>query len=506
MLKVYDSFAKAQDSLTCWASIVDTQAKVISWNKTAEKISGYSREEVLGHSGIWERLYPDPEYRAYIFSEGMEIIKEGIINRETMIVAKDGKKKNISWHSNYLVDESGKVKGVVALGADVTEQREIEEQVQLKQKMDGLARLAGNIAHDFNNIFSIIQGYVELSLERMDYSDPGREDLLEIVDAVERGSGLTNQLLAFSKHQMMEPIALDLNKIVREMNQLIKRTLGEKIELTQNLAPELPTIQADPSQIQQVILNLAMNAREAMPEAGKFTVSTSLAKIGYPQIRARPFVSPGEYILLAISDTGPGVSPELKEKIFEPFLSTKAGKVGLGLSSVYGIISQHNGYIWVESEPGKGTAFKIFLPTSGKPAEIPRPKKTALDLPKGSEVILLVEDDDHMRALAVRILRNLGYTVIESNHPKEALQILEQYPEPVQLLLTDVEMPEMNGAELADQALKIRTGLKVLYFSGYSLAYLLDKKILKPDSPLLAKPFSMRSISQKVREILNKKK
>jgi len=506
LLKTYDSFMRVQDSLTLVAIIVDNQANVISWNKTAERVTGYSREEVIGHSKAWEWLYPDPEYRKYIFELGTRIIQEGIVNRETIIVAKDGKKKNISWHSNMLINEHGEMKGIVALGADVTEQRNVEEQIRLKEKMDGMARLAGLIAHDFNNTFSIIQGYVELALEQMDYNDPTRGDLLEIVGAIEQGSALTSQLLAFSKRQIINPISLDLNLLIRQMSQVLKRTLGEQIEVVANLSEEIPTINADPNQIQQMILNLAVNAHEAMPKSGKFTISTSLSKIEYSRSRVQPFVEPGDYVLLSASDTGPGISPEVKEKIFEPFFTTKEGKLGFGLSTVYGIVNQHNGYIWIDSEPKKGTTFRIYLPISGKPAEFSRPKKPVLELPKGQESILLVEDNDQMRALAVRILRNLGYTVIETNNPKEALQILLQYPDPVHLLLTDVDLPLMTGAELAEQVLKIRPDLKTLYFSGYSIDYLVDKKMLKPGSPLLAKPFSMRSLSQKVREVLDQKK
>ncbi len=507
LLKRYDSMTKIHDRLSCWVNVLDEKGNVISWNKAAEQISGYQRQEVLGHGKIWEWLYPDPQYHKEVFSKAMEIIRgKSVQNLETTIVTKDGRKRIISWQSNNLVDDKGRVKGSVALGADVTDQKAMDEQTRLQEKMEGMARLSGNIAHTFNNTFSIIQGYVELVLERMDYNAPGREDLLEIVEAVERGSALTNQLLAFSKHQILEPISIDLNQIISAMGQVLHRALGDKIQLIQNLDPRLPTIQADPNQIQQVILNLALNAREEMPEGGKFSLSTALSQIEYAHIRAHPFVSPGEYILLTASDSGQGISPRLKEIIFEPFLTTRADRAGLLLSTVYGIVNQHNGYIWVESESGKGTAYLVYLPVSGKPAQMPAPKKDGPELPKGSEAILLVEDDDYMRTLAVRVLRNLGYTVIESGNPIEALQILKQYPKPVNLLLSDVEMPQMNGAQLAEQSLKIRPNLKVLYFSGYSLAYLVDKKILKPDSPLLAKPFSLRSLSQKVREILNKKK
>jgi len=508
LIRKYDSYSKIQDSLSCIAILVDNQARILSWNRVAEKVLGYKRKEVLGNNKIWEWLYPEPAYREEIFKKGEELIRsQELANYESTVVTRDGSKKVISWHGNQLKDESGRVRAVLALGSDVTEQKRIEEQVRLKEKMDGLARLAGRIAHDFNNTLSIIRGYVDLILEQVDLDASFREDLLEIADAIERGSAYTNQLLTFSRNQFLEPIILDLNKSIREMTQAIKRTLADKIELILILSKNLPTIKADPRQIQQVILNLALNAREAMPEGGKFTIATSIAKIEYSPAGSSPlaFMSPGDYVVLSVSDTGPGLEPELKERLFEPFITTKWRKTGFGLAEVYGIVTQHNGHIQVESGPGKGTIFQIYLPVSGKPVEVKKPKPVGIELPRGKESILLVEDDDNMRSLAVRILRNLGYRVIETNNPGEALQILEQYPEPIDLLLTDVEMPVMTGAQLAEKALKLKPYLKVLYFSGYSMDYLLDKKILQPCSSLVAKPFSIRSLSQKVREILNKK-
>ncbi len=500
----YDSYKTIIDNAVIWIDLLDEKGNVVFWNRAAERISGYSREEVLGHNKIWEWLYPDKEYREEIFAKAMAIIRGEVVeNLETVITTKDGRKRVIWWHSNNLQDEKGKIIGSIALGADVTELKKIEEQLRLANKMQGLGRLAGGIAHDFNNILSIVKGYTDLILENIPYDSPVREDLLEISEASERGAQLTRQLLAFSKRQTLEKISLDLNETITSMERMLRRILGEDINLVLNLEEELPPVNADPSQIEQVIFNLVINAREAMPGGGTLTISTSLTRIDYSYIREHPYAKPGDYVLLAVSDTGVGMSPEVRERIFEPFFSTKPEGVGFGLSMVYGIVNQHNGYIWVYSEPELGTTFKVYLPPSGEPAEKRKPREESLEIPAGNEAIILMEDERAVRALGVRILRQLGYRVFEAQEPEDALLILEKYPEEINLLITDVIMPRINGVELAEKARKIRPELKVLFISGYPMEQINNHGILKLEENLLEKPFSARSLAQKVRKILD---
>jgi PAS domain S-box-containing protein len=506
LAQVYDAYDKLYGSQAFWIDIVDNQGKVIFWNQGAEKISGYNREEVMGRSEVWEKLYPDPEYRRELFAKGKNFLKgEQVHNLETTVTTKDGKKKIISWHSNNLLDASGKYVGLIGIGIDVTERRRIEEQERLAQKMEGLARLAGGVAHDFNNMLSIIQGYLEMTLEAMDYADPLRENLLEIADAVERGAKLTNKLLAFSRRQVMEPISYDLNRSIKDMSRVFKRMLGDDIKLVLNLGENIPPIKADPVHIEQCLLNLVMNAKDAMGNFGTLAISTSLAQISHPGLLNPNLAKPGDYVLLSVADSGKGFPPTLKDRIFEPFFSTSEDKPGLGLATVYGTIKQHGGYIWVDSETGRGTTCHIYLPISQEPVEEPRQKELKTEMPLGVESILLVEDDVHLLTLSARILRRLGYTVFEANNPGEALLILEKYPENIHLMLTDIIMPKMNGIELSKKAIELRPSLKVLYVTGHPLTDLADQAPGQFAKNFLVKPFSSRTLAQTVREILDQK-
>ena len=506
LAQVYDAYDKLYGSQAFWIDIVDNQGKVIFWNQGAEKISGYNREEVMGRSEVWEKLYPDPEYRRELFAKGKKFLKgEQVHNLETTVTTKDGKKKIISWHSNNLLDASGKYVGLIGIGIDVTERRRIEEQERLAQKMEGLARLAGGVAHDFNNMLSIIQGYLEMTLEAMDYADPLRENLLEIADAVERGAKLTNKLLAFSRRQVMEPISYDLNRSIKDMSRVFKRMLGDDIKLVLNLGENIPPIKADPAHIEQCLLNLVMNAKDAMGNFGTLAISTSLAQISHPGLLNPNLAKPGDYVLLSVADSGKGFPPTLKDRIFEPFFSTSEDKPGLGLATVYGTIKQHGGYIWVDSETGRGTTCHIYLPISQEPVEEPRQKELKTEMPLGVESILLVEDDVHLLTLSARILRRLGYTVFEANNPGEALLILEKYPENIHLMLTDIIMPKMNGIELSKKAIELRPSLKVLYVTGHPLTDLADQAPGQFAKNFLVKPFSSRTLAQTVREILDQK-
>ena len=476
--------------------------KVFFWNDGAELITGYSRQEVVGNSNIFEWMYPDPEYRTVVLQKSVEIAKQEL--RESLITTirrKDGKLKTLSWNSVALPQGMGNL----VVGIDVTERKKIEDQERLTQKMDSLTRLAGGIAHYFNNMLSIIQGYLELTLEEMDYGDPLRENLLEVSEATERGAKLTNQLLTFSKHQIIEPISYDINKSIQDMSRIFKRILGDEVNLVLNLGKDLPAIKADPAQIEQCLLNLVMNARDSMGSFGTLAVTTSLIKLDYSYIQTHYLAKPGDYVLISVADSGKGMAPEVKDRIFEPFFSTKEGSMGLGLATVYGMIHQLEGHIAVDSEPDRGTTFNIYLPASQKPIEKPRQKEQKLEMPQGKESILLVEDNSQLLALAARIMRRLGYTVFEANNAEEALMVMEKYPAPIDLLLTDVIMPGLNGIELAKRALKIQPALKVLFITGHPLDEVADKTILAHGANVLIKPFPARTLAQKVREILDQK-
>jgi CheY-like chemotaxis protein len=322
---------------------------------------------------------------------------------------------------------------------------------------------------------------------------------------MDRGAKLTNQLLAFSKRQLIEPISYDINRSIKDMSRVFKRAVGDDVNLVLNLGENVPPVKADPVHIEQCLLNLVMNAREAMSGFGTLAISTSVAKIGASYITTQGVIAPGDYVLISVADTGKGMNMEVKNRIFEPFFSTREGAAGLGLASVYGIISQHNGYIWGDSEPKQGTTFNIYMPISKEPAEQPRQKETKMEMPLGTESILLVEDDIHLLALSARILRRLGYTVFEAANPSEALLILEKYPAPLQLLLTDIMMPKMNGIELSKRALSFKPDLKVLYVTGHPLTDLTDEAPPEHAANLLIKPFKARALAQKVREILDHK-
>ncbi len=388
---------------------------------------------------------------------------------------------------------------------DVTEQRRLEQQLRQAQKMEAVGRLAGGIAHDFNNLLMVISGYCEFLLERIG-SDPAlRGPAQEIANASNRATSLTRQLLAFSRKQMLTPKVLDLNEVVTENLKMLNRLIGEDIDLVMVPGTELGAVKADPGQIEQVIMNLAVNARDAMPRGGRLTIETSNVTLDADYARFHAPVSPGEYIMLAISDTGQGMDVETQNHIFEPFFTTKGHKgTGLGLSTVYGIIKQSGGYIWVYSESGKGTSFKIYLPrvsATGETIDVQQHESAAVEV--GHETILVVEDELNLRRLARQYLEKQGYTVLEAADGSAAITISSSYPGPIHLLLTDVIMPGMNGKELAQRLTSLRPETRVLYMSGYTENVIGHNGTLDNGVTLLPKPFTLPALRSKVREVLN---
>jgi len=389
---------------------------------------------------------------------------------------------------------------------DVTERRALEQQLQQSQKMEAVGRLAGGIAHDFNNLLMVISGYSEFLLERLGSEPALRSPAQEIASAAERASSLTRQLLAFSRKQMLAPKMLDLNSVVTENVRMLKRMIGEDIDLVMIPAGQLGQVRADSGQIEQVIMNLAVNARDAMPSGGKLTIETSNVTLDEEYARTHTPVPAGEYVMLAISDTGMGMDSETQSHIFEPFFTTKGPKgTGLGLSTVYGIVKQSGGYIWVYSEPGKGTTFKIYLPRVAGAGESVAPavaRPAAARAEPGAETILLVEDEANLRYLAKQFLEKLGYKVIEAADGAVAMQIVVAHEGMIHLLLTDVIMPGMNGRELAQRVAEIRPNIKVLYMSGYTENVIGHNGTLDAGVHLLQKPFNLRDLKDRVREVL----
>jgi nitrogen-specific signal transduction histidine kinase len=384
--------------------------------------------------------------------------------------------------------------------------RRSEQQFRQSQKMEAIGRLAGGIAHDFNNLLTGITGYSELLLNSLKPEDPMRGNLEEIRKAAARAASLTHQLLAFSRQQVLRPVILDLNALLANLHKMLRRLIGEDIELVTLLGPGLGRVKADRGQMEQVIMNLVVNARDAMPEGGRLILETANEELDEAYARTHPPTEPGSYVMLAISDTGCGMGPDTLARIFEPFFTTKEqGKgTGLGLSTVYGIIKQSDGYIWAYSEPGQGTTFKVYLPqvqgeVSVEAETVPAP----VELPLGSETVLLVEDEDSVRNLVRTILRKNGYTVLEARHGAEALRVAIQHTGPIHLMLTDVVMPLMSGRQLAERLAPLRPDMKVMYMSGYTDQAIVHHGVLEPGTIFLQKPFTPNSLACKVREVLD---
>jgi PAS domain S-box-containing protein len=382
-----------------------------------------------------------------------------------------------------------------------------EQQLRQSQKLEAIGQLAGGVAHDFNNLLTAINGYSSLALQRLDNNHPVRGYLEEVKKAGDRAANLTRQLLAFGRKQMLQPLALNLNDVVADMSKMLRRLIGEDIQFTAKFDPELKRIKADPGQIEQVLVNLVVNARDAMPQGGHLTIETANIEVDRDYAGKHFGVQPGSYVMLAISDTGTGMSEEIKARIFEPFFTTKEkGKgTGLGLSTVYGIVKQSGGNIWVYSEPGRGTSFKVYLQqfeATSDPLEKPVPELVAQG---GSETILLVEDEDVVRGLARKILEQSGYSVLDARNGADAIRISGEHSDPIHLLLTDVVMPELSGKEIAERLTLQRPGTRVLFMSGYTDQAIVHHGVVDADVEFIQKPFTPGALARKVRAVLDRK-
>ncbi len=476
---------------------------IVYVNDAFERLTGYTREEVLG---MQPGLITGSEADQRVIENMAAAIREGRPGREEMTRRrKDGTEWRAEMDVVPILDERGGIRNFVAIERDVTERRRLEEQLRHSQKMEAVGMLAGGIAHDFNNLLTAMLGYSELLLSRIRPGEESRHEVEEIHRAAERAASLTRQLLAFSRSQVLQPRVISLNRLVDGMQDMLHRLLGEEIGIETRLDPALGSVQADPDQMEQVLLNLAVNARDAMPRGGTLRIETSNEEVEGPGAAPRPPLEPGAFVVLRVTDSGTGMDAATRAHIFDPFFTTKdVGRgTGLGLSTVYGIVKQSGGAIRVESEPGRGSAFTIHLPrVDGVPAA-GAPEERPVAGSGGRETILLVEDEPAVRVLAREALRERGYTVLEAGDGEEAITLAERHPEEIHLLLTDVVMPRLRGRALADRLKAARPRLKVLFISGYPDETIAQHGVLEPGVPFLEKPFAPGTLLQRVRQVLD---
>src|SRR5438034_1126981 len=483
---------------------LDPASTVLSWNRAAEALYGWQAKEVIGRP--LPTIGQDLEDHARLRDRVLR--GEALRGVEVTRRRKDGTLVNISLSVAPLHDAAGQVTGMLSLAADVTEMRQLEVQYRQAQKMEAVGRLAGGIAHDFNNLLTAIIGTTALVLEDLGLESRARLDIQEIEKAAKRAAGLTRQLLIFSRQQVLEPRALDLNALVGNLEKMLHRLIGEDVELRTKPAAGLGAVRADPGQLEQAIVNLVVNARDAMPKGGRLTIETADIELDRRYVAAHVPTQPGPYVLLAISDTGVGRDGATTARLFEPFFTTKEpGRgTGLGLATVYGIVKQSGGDIWAYSELGHGTTFKIYLP---RVAEAPAAPESTTGHPptaRGSETVLVVEDQEEVRQLTKRVLEARGYAVLAARNGAEALEIVARHPTRIHLMITDVVMPGMNGRELAELACARRSDLKVLYVSGYTGEAVLQHRLLEPGVAFLQKPFTPDVLARKTREVLDNTK
>jgi hypothetical protein len=474
-----------------------------------ERLTGYGPREIngVGLNGLVVRV-TDTAGRSVAIEKrewARQIEQLGEFHADYQVRTKNGELRWLADHSFPWRDGQGRLLGAVGTLMDITARKELEAQLNQSQKMEAIGRLAGGVAHDFNNLTTAILGYSELMLRRLGPDDPLRRHVAEVTRAAERAAGLTRQLLAFSRKQLLQPRVLDVAEVLEHSRSLLERLIGEDVELITRGEPGVGRVKADPVQLDQVILNLAVNARDAMPRGGRLVLEASNADLDEDYAHEHVTVRPGRYVMLAVSDTGHGMDKETQQRIFEPFFTTKdKGKgTGLGLSTVYGIVQQSGGYVWVYSEVGRGTTFKIYLPRVEDEADPPEPVAGPVATrAEASETLLLVEDEASVRELLRELLETAGYSVLEASGPAEALQIVESRPQPIQLLITDVVMPEMTGPELARRLAEMRPGLRMLFLSGYTEGVVADKGLLADGAHFLQKPFTGDALEAKVREVL----
>jgi two-component system, cell cycle sensor histidine kinase and response regulator CckA len=479
--------------------------QLLQINPALQKMVGYTSPEELLHANLADLYLHAGEYERMIQLFGSA---EEFRDVEAEWKRKDGAPITVRCSGRRVKDQSGAPAHMEFFAEDITERRALERQLRVAQKMEAVGRLSGGIAHDFNNLLGVIIGYSQVVRKKLVKNNPNHP-LLEHVEEVEkagqRAASLTKQLLAFSRQQVLTPAVLNLNTVVTEIGKMLPRLLGEDIEMTTALADDLGRVKADQGQIEQIIMNLAVNARDAMPKGGQLTIKTANAELDANFIREHPGSAVGRYVMLSVTDTGMGMNPETQAHIFEPFFTTKeTGKgTGLGLSTVYGVVKQSGGYIAVESAPEKGASFKVYLPRTEE-VSVQASSSVSVDpTTRGSETILLAEDAEPLRKLAQSFLEARGFRVLSAPNGEKALELAVQNPEPIHLLLTDVVMPGMNGRVLAEELAPRQPGIKVIYMSGYTDSFIAGHGVLDPGTHMIHKPFTEEALIAKVRQVLD---
>jgi PAS domain S-box-containing protein len=481
-----------------------------SWNRGAEKLTLYSAEEAVGKP--LAMLFAPQQAEQMDLERKKVDGGETLVQLETTCIRKDGTNVDVSLTASVLKDDAGAVLGVSLVARDISERRKAEaalrrseEQFRQAQKMEAIGSLAGGVAHDFNNLLSVILSYTRIIVDELKPSDPLAADLEEVHKAGLRATDLTRQLLAFSRQQLLQPVVLDLNQVVTGIEKMMGRLLREDIQLTLLTAPRIGKVLADPGQIEQVIVNLLVNARDAMPKGGNLTIETGSVVLDQTYAAEHAGVTAGPYVMIAVTDTGTGMDAATKQRIFEPFFTTKdkSKGTGLGLSTVYGIVQQSGGHIWVYTELGKGTTFKVYLPRTDRAAVTHVPPPPPTSTLRGTETILLVEDEKQVRIILRTILRKHGYNVLEAENGGEAFLLCEQFSAHIHLLLTDVVMPRMSGRQLAERLAERRPDMAVLFMSGYTDDTVVFHGVLEAGVDFLQKPIMPEPLLKKVRRVLD---
>jgi two-component system, cell cycle sensor histidine kinase and response regulator CckA len=472
-------------------------------NPAFQKMLGYDSREELLRSNLGADIYRHTsEHQKFT----QTVIQEhSFKDVELEWRRKDGAPITVRCSGWPVKDGAGEVTYLEVFAEDVTERRVLERQLRMAQKMEAVGRLSGGIAHDFNNLLGVIMGYSQVLKRSLGSANPLFEHAEEIERASQRAVSLTRQLLAFSRQQVLEPVILNLNTLVSDMEKMLPRLIGEDVALELNLDPALAQVKADPGQVEQVIMNLAVNARDAMPDGGKLTIQTANVELDLAYTHQHPGSRVGPHVMLAVRDTGTGIDPEIQSQIFEPFFTTKERDkgTGLGLATVYGVVKQSGGYIAVDSEKGKGACFSVYLPRVGQTVSPAETKTSPPASTRGSETILLVEDAEALRKLAHLFLRDSGYNVLTAADGMEALEVARTHFGPIDLLLTDVVMPGINGRVLAERLAPLQPRMKVLYMSGYTDSFIAGHGVLEAGTHLLHKPFNQEALARKVREVLD---
>lgn len=484
----------------------DLSTKEVTFGGNFERLTGISAEEIASVSSRWRELIHPDDLKRYTKEADRLIALGGESMRlEYRVRRKNGSYATVKDEGQFLLDESGKVMHMIGFLTDITEQRTLEEQLRQSQKMEAVGRLAGGLAHDFNNLLTVIKGYSRMVLDAPGLEEKIRVDVAHIDSAAERAASLTSHLLAFSRKQVLQPKVINLNSLMVSLHDMLRRLIGEDIEIVTLPAKDLGAVKADPGQIEQVIMNLVVNARDAMPGGGKITLETANADLDADYGRDHDEVLPGRYVMLAVSDTGVGMDAKTQSRIFEPFFTTKEmGRgTGLGLSIVYGIVKQSSGHIWVYSEPGHGTTFKLYFARVDDPEEIISKVSKPPASVRGQETILLVEDDQHVRQLTHAVLTASGYSVLAAGDGRTVANICSEYLNDIHLLLTDVVMPGTSGREAASQVSTRWPKVKVLFMSGYTENAIVHRGVLDTGAFFLPKPFTPSELTRKVRQVLD---